>query len=329
MQLRLYLLLLPLIWVACGDAREKHPYESLLRQAPFLEWTEKIDQDPKNDSLYSRRAMQLFENGFNEPALIDLKKAWALHPTPAYATAIVSILEGSPEAQFQFLQDALQKFPNEFSLELSRATLLDKTGSIDSALSFTSKWIGQGRTEVELFLLHASLLDKKGKPAEALRILELLHQQLPQEREITEMLALRYAESGDPGIIPLCDQLQQLDSLGRDATPHYYLGIYYATKRQRNEALNQFDLAIQADHNFIDAYIEKSALLFEWKEYRNALAVLDKALLIAPDQASVYYWTAKCQQALGDRESARLNYLKAYGLDNNFLAAKRAADELK
>jgi len=329
MSTRFVPLLLSLFWIACSDRQDANPFDSLLQQPPYASWTQQIEKDPKNDSLYYQRARLLFENQQSEPALLDLKKAWSLRPTPDYALARLELLEGSPATQFQFLQEAQRKFPNNFLLELSQATLLNQTGSVDSALSITTRWIQAGQSEAELFLLHAALLDKKGNSFEAIRVLEILHSHLPQDHELAEMLALRYAESGNPKIFPLCERLQQLDSMGRDATPHYYLGIYYANKKQRSEAVQAFDRAIQADHNFIDAYIEKASLLFESNAYLQAAQVLDKALLIAPDHAPVYYWTAKCQQALGDRESAKLNYLKAYGLDNSFLEAKRAADELK
>lgn len=326
---RFLLISLSFFWIACSDSQKGDPFEALLHQPPYLELTEQIDQNPNIDSLYFKRALVLQSNQQNEPALLDLKKAWSIRPNVIYALSIVELFEGSPDAQFDFLKEAQKTFPNDYSLEFTEASMLSRSGSIDSALAITTRWIDLGSPEAELYLLHASLLDKKGNSAEALRILDILHRRIPQEREITEMLALRYSETGNAKILPLCEQLQKLDSLGRDATPHYYLGIYYATKKQRPEAKQAFDRAIQADHNFIDAYIEKSSLLLEGKEIREALQVLDKALLIAPDHAPVYYWTAKCQQALGDRESARLNYLKAYGLDNSFLEAKRAADELK
>ena len=329
MPTRFLTLLLSIFWIACHDGRDADAFASLLREAPYAPWTQQIKKEPKNDSLYYKRALLLIENQQHEPALFDLKKAWSLRPSQEYALAILAELDGSPEAQAQFLREAEHKVPNNFPLELMQANLLNQSGSVDSALSITTRWIQAERTEAELYLLHASLLDKKGNTVDALRLLENLHLQIPQDREITEMLALRYAESGNPSILPICQQLQQLDSLGRDATPHYYLGIYYAAKKQRNEALQAFDRAIQTDHNFIDAYIEKASLLFESNAFQQAVLVLDKALLVAPDQAAVYYWTAKCQQAMGDRESARLNYGKAYGLDNSLTEAKRAADELK
>ncbi len=321
--------LLALFWIACKGPGQQQPFESLLRQPPYLEWTLQIDQHPETDSLYYRRAQLLYENEYTEPALIDLKKAWSIRPTSPYALGIATLLEADSVAQFQFLKEALHQFPHDYPLELELATLLDKQGSTDSAQAITTYWIQQGKRETDLYLLHASLLDQKGKRSEALQILEALYLRTPQDRQIAEMLALRFAESGNDKLLILCRNFQEQDSLNQDAAPFYYLGIFYAVKKQYPEALRQFDRAIQTDHNFIDAYIEKSSLLLDRKDPADALKILDKALQIAPDHAPVYYWTAKCQQALGDRESARLNYLKAYGLDNRFTEAKQAADKLK
>ena len=65
------------------------------------------------------------------------------------------------------------------------------------------------------------------------------------------------------------------------------------------------------------------------KRYPDALKVFNLALTISPKFADNYYWIAKCQQAMGQREEAKLNYQRAYGLDNTFIAAKDSAGKLK
>ena len=42
-----------------------------------------------------------------------------------------------------------------------------------------------------------------------------------------------------------------------------------------------------------------------------------------------YFWIAKCQEVMGQKQEAKLNYQRAYGLDNSFTEAKEAADKLK
>ena len=146
-----------------------------------------------------------------------------------------------------------------------------------------------------------------------------------------EQLVFKYDPQADvyAEALRLCEELKRTDSTGRDPLPSYYQGIYYSTIKAYAAAIQSFDRTILIDYNFIEAYIEKTSLLYDQKNFKGGLEVLSKALAVAPDHASVYYWTAKCQQALGDKESARFNYLKAYGLDKSFSEAKAAADQLK
>jgi len=37
----------------------------------------------------------------------------------------------------------------------------------------------------------------------------------------------------------------------------------------------------------------------------------------------------KCQEAVGQKDEAKLNYQRAYGLDKTFTEAKEAADRIK
>ena len=65
------------------------------------------------------------------------------------------------------------------------------------------------------------------------------------------------------------------------------------------------------------------------KKNTDALKVFNLALTISPDYADNYYWIAKCQQALGLKEEAKLNYQRAFGLDQGFKAARDSANKLK
>jgi tetratricopeptide (TPR) repeat protein len=140
---------------------------------------------------------------------------------------------------------------------------------------------------------------------------------------------LKFAETKNPRVISLCDSLIRADSLGIHAEPYYYKGIYYSNINDKAKALLLFDEAIKHDYTFLDGYIEKGGVLYEMKKYPDALTVFNLALNVSPDFADTYYWIAKCQEAMGKKDEARLNYQRAYGLNNKLTEAKEAADKLK
>ena len=322
-------LLLSLLGMACGTADNKNPFEKQLHEPPYGVLSEQIDRSPQNDSLYYQRALLLIENEQPVAARLDLEKAWSIRPTPDYALALASLMSESTKEQADFLKKAVGQFNNNFLLAWALADTYQRIGQTDSAIQLTQKWMPQENDQPEFVLLHARLLRDKNRTTEALTTIEQLHQKLPAEKTVMEILALWYAELGIEKAIPLCEKMRAADSLKKNPLPYYYLGIFYDTQKKYELALKQFDTAILTDYNFVDAYIEKSSILYQQKKWSSALDVLAKALAIAPDHAMVYYWTAKCQQATGDKKSARLNYLKAYGLDKSLLEAKQAADQLK
>jgi tetratricopeptide (TPR) repeat protein len=314
--------------LACNSPKADSTTTELLEQPPFLEWTDRLKNDPENDSLYFIRGRLLFQGGHTAAARADFEKAWSIKPAALLAEYLANTLE-SPQAQCSFLKQATNQFPGDFPLEYMLAESFQSMDSTDAALNITQKWLQSGIEIPEFILLHASLLEKKGNKTESLYLLETLYENEPNYRPVKEILALRYASSGDAKALRLCEELKQTDSTGRDPLPSYYQGIYYSTTKAYTAAIQSFDRTILADYNFIEAYIEKTSLLYDQKNFKGGLEVLSKALAVAPDHASVYYWTAKCQQALGDKETARFNYLKAYGLDKSFSEAKAAADQLK
>jgi len=239
------------------------------------------------------------------------------------------LLESKPAEALAFLQEAIRELPESLLLNLTLARTYDSQGKTAEALQLLSGLMDKNPEQVDLIKMKADLVDKQGNTAEALALLEKAYSFTPYDVKLNYILALKYAESGNPKVIPLCDSLSRADSLGVHADPYYYKGIYYSNINEKAKALAQFDEAIKHDYYFLDGYIEKGALLFEMKKYNDALSVFNLALTISPKFADNYYWIAKCQQALGQKEEAKLNYQRAFGLDQSFTSARDSANKLK
>ena len=118
------------------------------------------------------------------------------------------------------------------------------------------------------------------------------------------------------------------DTLSKKAEPYYFKGVYYSNINDRVSALNYFNKAIDADYTFLDAYMDKGRVLFNEEKYNDAVKDLQLALKVSPTYADAYYWLGKCQEVLGQKQDAKLNYQRAYGLDKTLTEAKDAADKL-
>jgi tetratricopeptide (TPR) repeat protein len=69
--------------------------------------------------------------------------------------------------------------------------------------------------------------------------------------------------------------------------------------------------------------------LFDEKKYNDAVKVFQLALKVSASYADAYYWLGRCQEALGQKAEAKLNYQRAYGLDKSLTEAKDAAQNIK
>lgn len=315
--------------MGCNNNEETSPFDEILTAAPYASLTDSIRKEPQRDELYFRRAILLNTNNYPEPALADFRKAWSLQKQERYAFGISTILvEKKPDSAIDFLDTAMKELPESILLKLSLARAYDLQNKTDEALRVAEDILRINPEQVDVLKMKAELLDKKGDRAGSVTTLEKAYQLTPFDIELNYVLALKYAESKNSKVLALCDSLAKADSLNIHAEPYYYKGIYYSNINDKARALALFNEAIVRDYNFLDAHIEKGVIVYEQKKYPEAYTIFNTAMSISPKYADAYYWMAKAQQAMGQKEEARLNYQRAYGLDKTLVQAKDSADKL-
>lgn len=315
--------------IGCNNNKPLTPFDEILKSPTFANITDSINSNPKNDELYFRRAILLNTNNFPEPALVDFQQAWSLQKNEQYALGIGNLLlEKRPDSAIVFLNSALKFLPNSTLLQLNLARAYAAQNKNDEALALCNSILQTHPEQADILKMKADLLDKKGNTEEAIAVLEKAYAFAPYDVELNYLLALKYAETKNSKVLALTDSLIKADSLGIHAEPHYYKGIYYATINDKTKALSCFDIAIAHDYNFLEAHLEKGAIYYERKEYEEAMKVFNLLLTISPKYAYSYYWIGKCQEATGKKEEAKLNYQRAYSLDNNLTEAREAAERI-
>lgn len=314
----------------CSNNDTPVPFGEILTKPPFAEITDSIKNDPESHALYFRRAILLNTNNLPEPALADFQKAWSLKKEEQYALGIGTLLlEKEPDSAINFLNNALKEIPNSTMLQLNLARSYAAQNKNEEALALCNTILQAYPEQVDILKMKADLLSKKGDNMAAIAIFEKAYALAPYDVELNYLLALKYAETKNSKVLALTDSLIKADSLGIHAEPYYYRGIYYTSINDKEKALSSFDFAIAHDYNFKEAHIEKGAIFYERRQYEEALKIFNLLLTVSPKYADTYYWIAKCQEAMGKKEDAKLNYQRAYSLDNALTEAKEAADKLK
>lgn len=315
---------------SCTNKRTDAAFSEILTQPPYSGLTDSIKQEPKNDDLYFRRAVLLNSNNLPEPALSDFKKAWTLKKDEKYAFGLSNLLlDKKPDSAILFLTQALADLPNSFLLQLTLARSLHAQNKTEEALKICNDLLQKNSEQVDMLKLKADLLGKKGNASEAISILEKAYRITPYDIDLNYDLAYKYGENKNARVITLCDSLIKIDTLGLHAEPYYYKGIYFSNINDKAKALSLFDQAVQHDYYYLNAYIEKGRILYDQKKFNDAVKIFQLANTISAKFPDAYFWMAKCQEAMGQKEEAKLNYQRAYALDNNFSEAKEAADNLK
>jgi tetratricopeptide (TPR) repeat protein len=105
-------------------------------------------------------------------------------------------------------------------------------------------------------------------------------------------------------------------------------GIAYIFKGQFNDALVDFDRAIQFDGAYGDALNNRAWVYFKTGRRREALADADKAVRLIPEKAYVWDTRGQIHEALGDAISAITDFEKALSLDPTIDSSKSALSRL-
>ena len=317
-------------FIGCNSNDESSPYGNVLAQPAYSSLTDSIKVDRKNADLYYHRALLLKKNNLPEPALADFQKAWSLKEKEEYAANISAMLvENKPDSALAFITGALKKIPSSIFLKLDLARAYNDLNKKDEALNVCNEIIKQAPGQIDALMMKSDLLEEKQDTAGSVAALEAAYSFAPFDQELNYNLAYKYAESKNPKTIALCDSLLKKDSVKPSAEPYYFKGIYYSNINEKEKAIECFNLAIQHNFNFHNAYLEKGKILYNQKKIKEAEKVFNLVSTISPSFADAYYWIAKCQQSSGQNMEAKENYQRAYGLDKTLTEAKDSADKIR
>jgi tetratricopeptide (TPR) repeat protein len=177
-----------------------------------------------------------------------------------------------------------------------------------------------------LLLVHCKFPSSETKNSD-----NALQKKEPQAASIQSQYdqALSWAEQGDRRIVPFCDSLLKSHEAQTVAAAHYYLGIYAAEKKDTISALQNFDKSIVADYTFLEAYIEKAALLLSLGKAPQAQAELQLLREVAPTYPACHYWIAKVAEAQKQVGIAIEHYKLALSLDSSLVEAQQGLQRLQ
>ena len=234
----------------------------------------------------------------------------------------------------QSYRDLLKTHPTDTLLKYNLVLTLQEAGRYKEAVNvLDSMNITMGdSTQMKVYLNYlykrTELLVLGGDTAGAIKSLEFFV--IPGElTDAGLQLANLYAETKNPRTISICDSMNKNDESKRDPNPDYLKGVYYYNIGDYSKALELFNSCIKKDYTFLDAYMEKGRILYKQSKFTEAMEVYDLAIKVSNSYADAHLWKGKCQEALGQKEEAKISYQRAYAFDKTLTEAKEAADRIK
>jgi tetratricopeptide (TPR) repeat protein len=304
--------------------------KDILNKAPYAALTDSIDRFPQQAGLYTSRGILLSQHNLHELATADYKKAWELSKAEPAALQYVSNLlltDDHPQA-IKVLRESMAAHPGNADLRRRLSEIYAQTGKFAQALEQYDEQIQQDSLNFEAWFEKGMLLSRLKDTAAAIDALR--HSYRIQPVKYTGItLATLYSATRDPQTIPFCDEMITRDTTGILTDVFYIKGTYYSDTRQYARAIEQFDSCINRDWKFADAHIEKGIVMYEQKKYNEALSIFTTAVSIANTNPDAYYWTARCYEAINNKDLAIANYRRALALDKYLVEAEEGLRRLR
>jgi len=138
-----------------------------------------------------------------------------------------------------------------------------------------------------------------------------------------------FAETGNKNALVLCDNLLKNAGATRFRSDILMMkGIYYSKIQNSVKALEVFNQVIREDYSYMDAYIEKGLVYYDQKKYADAWKVFNKSTEVSNTFADGYFWMAKAEEKMNQKEEAIANYKRSLVLDQSFSEAREALQRL-
>jgi tetratricopeptide (TPR) repeat protein len=94
-------------------------------------------------------------------------------------------------------------------------------------------------------------------------------------------------------------------------------GVAYLNLRELDEALEDFEAAIELEPEYAEAYANRGRIRLDREDYELAIEDLDRAIEIAESLTEAYGNRGLAYQYLGDDEQALADFTQAIEIDNN------------
>lgn len=171
---------------------------------------------------------------------------------------------------------------------------------------------------------NATKLFEEGKQKEAIKILEKMHKENPQDQVISQQLAIDYYKTKDyDKFLKFCEE----NKLKSDLIYNLYAGVYQSKGDTKN-AEKYYKKAIEIYPGGTKSYISLAAFYQAGGELSQALETLQQGLANNANSSVLYISASSVAIKIGNLNLAREYATKALDIDKNNTQAKAILERL-
>ena len=288
------------------------------------------------DEVHVQTWMQTYKPAVLPPTAVDLPRESALDSLLAKdveffdqrvdqialgSVTTVDSPEGAYDAGVAYLRvnhlgKALDMFERTLAMDPEHADAINAKGVVMTRKS-------DYEAALELYRQALWIEDDNGIRMNIALTYYLMGERETADRLFEEVVAL------DDGYLELFDFLSTVG----DAQEFYDIGVSYLRQLRLDQAIEQFDLALEADPNYVDALNAKGVVLTRKGQYDEALPLYEQASQIAPEQTGFQLNVALVHYLRGEHDKADALYQQIIAQDPaydglmDFLAGVESAEE--
>jgi tetratricopeptide (TPR) repeat protein len=225
------------------------------------------------------------------------------------------------------LKNELKQYPDSLKLVENLSAYYLSVQNFEAALAQINKAIAKNSSNPQFQNYQSIIYAEKGDTIKAIKSLEKAVDLLPKTAYIISLAAL-YAQTKNPLALSMADALLG-SKAGAQKEAYFIKGLYYSYNNEKEKAISFFDKCTGINYTFMDAHLEKAIALYDLKKFKEATAVLQKAITIQNNYDKGYYYLGRCFEKLNQKVEAVEAYQMALKLDPGYSEAAEALNKLR
>ena len=221
----------------------------------------------------------------------------------------------------------IDKNPDSLLLKENLIQRFRENEDYNNAIKNINNFLKTDSTNGRLWNIKAVLHFENG---DTLKSIESFEKELIYLSSPTDSISLAtlYAETKNPNAIDITSQLQKTYHSKYYKETEFINGLYNYYNNNFIIAIAHYEKCIDIDYTFMEAYREKAICLMSQKKYNEAIATLNKAVILKNNFDEGYYYLGICYEKIKNIELAKQSYGKALLYSPDYIEAQQALDKL-